>query len=376
MMKIHQLEVGKKVELHGMALQEMNGRVGQLISFNGEEDAWIVKFDGEEQSTAIKAQNLWCLTSDSESMASQNAEPKQLPNAGYANSDVAYIHSMNGGSNEPGSYTGPNRHIQDYKCYYYLKEGTHGAMCLVKKSDESNTQEGLPTGHGLLLRGLISNPSKLGYIDQVMLFDDYKRKFVAMSRINKESILILCGAESLTKLENCKKLSISAWIVTGAQNSPTTSAPSQLALLHDWTDIVPQNPEIYPRAAYYDEYGVRYFLRKVKQGAHIAVTDISDSNTDPIIETNWIAGLGTYLCYGPVRIEPRSAATQLGRSEVRFSDWRDDIKVSELRKRLLTPVTAIHPHLVLPVFPHFACLAFPFLHGIFCMMYSSSGSLI
>ena len=57
--------------------------------------------------------------------------------------------------------------------------------------------------------------SSLGYIEDVEIFDErLTMKAVAKSTIHRESVLRLCGAESLDRLGETKKISFFAWLVT------------------------------------------------------------------------------------------------------------------------------------------------------------------
>ncbi len=177
---------------------------------------------------------------------------------------------------------------EDFCCYDLVDHGLKlGALSLVpaKKFEQEFMRPGTfrPTGHGMVLRGKVAIPSPLGYVEKVRLFEENTKKFVAVSNVHRQAILILCGAAALARLEQCRKMDISAWITTGANIQPIVLPVRTLAHLHDWTDIEPEAPEGPRRAAYIEEARGQFFLRVASRNIPAGAA-LTDANTNPITQ--------------------------------------------------------------------------------------------
>ena len=189
----------------------------------------------------------------------------------------------------------------------------------------------------MLLRGHATIPSPLGYVEGVQLFEENSKKFVATSNVHKQAILILCGSAALARLEQCKKMDISAWITTGAKILPIRQPVSTLAYLHDWTDTPPEEPADPPRAAYIEHSTGQYFLRVPRRGLEKG-TILSDANTDPITQADDLSKVDPdiVMLYGPLPIDwpARGVEPPRPRSRVLYSDDAADLCLSDLMLKM------------------------------------------
>ncbi len=81
-----------------------------------------------------------------------------------------------------------------------------------------------PTGAALATLGKVAIHSSLGYIHDVEIVHEHSMRTIAKSSVHKEIISKLCGQESLSLLATIKKMTLSAWLVTGGNFSASSSA--------------------------------------------------------------------------------------------------------------------------------------------------------
>jgi hypothetical protein len=193
------------------------------------------------------------------------------------------------------------------------------------------------TGHGLLLRGLVSIPSSTGYVKGVQLYDDVSNQFVASSNVHREAMLLLCGSAALSRLEGSKKMTVSAWATSGARIQFIRRPCSELGHLHDWTDIEPRRPAAFSRAAYYEDATGQYFLRM--PGSFQPGEVATDANTLPFTEGDVVAKTTCERLYtfGPLPIDwsARGCLPREARSDYMFSDCAEDLSIEGLRKKVV-----------------------------------------
>jgi hypothetical protein len=220
-----------------------------------------------------------------------------------------------------------------------------GLITRTKNGGKVDYPDGLqPTGHGLLMRGLVSKPSPLGYIEGVKLYHEPQNKFVAVSNIHRQAILILCGPDGLAALEQCKKLTISAWITTGASIHPVIQPLHTIGLLHDWTEIEHEQLAGRTRAAYYEDPSGRYYLRAPLHaiGGGVIVTD---DNTEALTAADDVSKVDPAIIfeYGPVPVDwaARGAPPSPDRTGPHYSDDPADLKITALQEKMraVDPVT-------------------------------------
>jgi hypothetical protein len=76
------------------------------------------------------------------------------------------------------------------------------------------------TGKALCDMGLLARESPEGYIEDVIIFDErHTQKDVAVTRAHRQAIRVLCGADGLALLEKTKRMTTSAWLMTGGDTS-------------------------------------------------------------------------------------------------------------------------------------------------------------
>ena len=76
------------------------------------------------------------------------------------------------------------------------------------------------TGKALCDMGLLARESPEGYIEGVKIYDErHTKKDVAVTRAHRQAIRVLCGADGLALLEETKRMTTSAWLMTGGDTS-------------------------------------------------------------------------------------------------------------------------------------------------------------
>ena len=102
---------------------------------------------------------------------------------------------------------------------FLLKQSKFGtALALFPRagSDASSRD----TGFALCQLGLLAQDSPEGYVEDVVIFDERHTKAdVAVTRAHKQAIRVLCGADGLAALERVKRMTTSAWLMTGGDTS-------------------------------------------------------------------------------------------------------------------------------------------------------------
>ena len=148
-------------------------------------------------------------------------------------------------------------------------EGPTNVLQLVSARDLPPHTE-TPNGTILLQFQKIEITSSLGYIEDIEIFDDlYTMKAVAKSTIHRDSVLRICGSESLDRLGETKKISFFAWLVTGGDFAKFQDGCSIAPQLHTMEPL-PGAKDLPPKT---DDQ--EYYVRQLTVGGPLwAVRDV------------------------------------------------------------------------------------------------------
>jgi hypothetical protein len=108
---------------------------------------------------------------------------------------------------------------------FFLKATAIGSNCgalgLYKRAGSDATKE--DTGYALCQLGLLARESVEGYVPDVRIFDErHTKSDVAVTKVHRKAIRVLCGDDGLAALENMslpRRMTATAWLMTGGDTS-------------------------------------------------------------------------------------------------------------------------------------------------------------
>ena len=115
-----------------------------------------------------------------------------------------------------------------------------------------------PNGTALAMLGKVAIHSSMGYISDVDIVHEDSRRIIAKSSVHKEIITKLCGQESSSRLETIKKMTVSAWLITGG-NFSVANDGAIAPHLHT-IEPLPGTRDL-PAKAEHEHYYIRRFAR-------------------------------------------------------------------------------------------------------------------
>lgn len=95
-----------------------------------------------------------------------------------------------------------------------------GALGLYKRPGSDATAR--DTGYALCELGLLARESPEGYVEDVLIYDErHTRADVAVTRVHRQALRVLCGADGVAALEAMatRRMTTSAWLMTGGDTS-------------------------------------------------------------------------------------------------------------------------------------------------------------
>ncbi len=104
--------------------------------------------------------------------------------------------------------------------FFLKRTGASGALGLFRRAGSDATAR--DSGYALCDLGLLPRASAEGYVEDVLLFDErHARADVAVTRVHRQAVRVLCGADGLAALEAAapRRLTTSAWLITGGDTA-------------------------------------------------------------------------------------------------------------------------------------------------------------
>ena len=128
---------------------------------------------------------------------------------------------------------------------FFLKPAASVSHCVAlgiyKRAGSDATAQ--DTGYALCQLGLLARESVEGYVQDVYIFDErHTKSDVALTKVHRQAIRVLCGDDGLAALENMslpRRMTTSAWLMTGGDTS--RAAEGAAGFLHIITNQL--NPE-------------------------------------------------------------------------------------------------------------------------------------
>jgi hypothetical protein len=206
------------VQLKGLTRAELNGLMGIVI---GCEDSgrWRVNVPGNMQELAVKAHNL-CVVTKTANVSGGLRRSNLKGQTGHV-SHTAQEGDTTEGNIEFGS-KGIHVPIQEVLemipwCELHCEPSFLPDEVLgIRAVRDLPGGSGFPSGSTLLDINMIANPSRLGYIEEVQIYDEiFTKKVIATSRVHIESVLWLCGEESVNRLHHTRRMNVISWVTTG-----------------------------------------------------------------------------------------------------------------------------------------------------------------